>query len=232
MSAALRVAEVFGPTAQGEGPHVGHVSAFLRLSGCNLACSWCDTPYTWDWSRYDEQAESFDATAIELAEQLNRLPVERIILTGGEPLVQQQRLPELLELLAQPVDVETNGTIAPSLAMQELVDLFVVSPKIGPSSGMQTREVVQRPYSLDMFASLARQGRAAWKYVARDRADLDAIARHVARFHVERPYVMPEGRTAHEVVDNTAAIADRVIAEGWRLSTRLHVLAWGDERGR
>lgn len=229
---ALRVAEVFGPTAQGEGPHVGHVSAFLRLSGCNLSCSWCDTPYTWDWTRYDESAESTDRDVDELAVELNAFHVERIILTGGEPLIQQNRLPALLAQVVQPVDVETNGTIAPSADMQELVDLFVVSPKIGPSSGQQTKEVVQRSYSTDLFAQLAHSDRAVFKYVARDRADLDAIAKHVARFRIPAPYVMPEARTPGQLVERTAAIADDVIARGWRLGTRLHVLAWGDERGR
>lgn len=228
----LRVAEVFGPTAQGEGPHVGHVCAFLRLSGCNLSCSWCDTPFTWDWSKYDQATESREATPAELAGLLEAMPVERVILTGGEPMLQQQKLAPLLTMLTRPVDVETNGTVYPNPDVEALVDLFVVSPKIGPSAGQLFRHTVTRTHALERYAYLARHGKAAWKYVARDTADLDAIARHVDRFHVEHPYVMPEGRTAFDVVERTAAIADTVVARGWRLSTRLHVLAWGDERGR
>lgn len=229
---ALRVAEVFGPTIQGEGPHTGCQAAFLRLSGCNLTCDFCDTPYTWDWTRFDESAEMTLREPDELAEQLNAFRVERVILTGGEPMIQQNHLPMLLEQVVAPVDVETNGTIAPTAHMEELVDLFVVSPKIGPSSRQQTKDVVQRPYAMSLFVSLAQHDQAAFKYVARDRADLDAIARHVERFGIPGPWIMPEGRTAAEVVDTTRAIADTVVARGWRLTTRLHVLAWGDQRGR
>ena len=55
--ASLAVSEIFGPTLQGEGPSSGRRAMFLRLAGCNLSCSWCDTAYTWDWSRYDKKAE-------------------------------------------------------------------------------------------------------------------------------------------------------------------------------
>ena len=53
----LVVAEIFGPTWQGEGPSAGQVAAFVRLGLCNLTCAWCDTAYTWDRSRFDLRAE-------------------------------------------------------------------------------------------------------------------------------------------------------------------------------
>lgn len=227
----LRVAELFGPTAQGEGPHVGHVSAFLRLSGCNLTCSWCDTPYTWDWTRFDRTLESRAEDVDKLVDALNSMAVERIILTGGEPLIQQNKLPPLLAQLDHPVDVETNGTIGPSDTLADLVDLFVVSPKVMPSAEQPFRSA-SRARTLARFSELAQDDLAVFKYVARDMTDLLAIEEHVAEHRLAPVYVMPEGRNATAILDATRAIADAVVARGWRLSTRLHVLAWGDERGR
>jgi organic radical activating enzyme len=227
---ALRVAEVFGPTAQGEGPHTGHVSAFVRLSGCNLSCSWCDTPYTWDWTRFSVTDESTLRTPSEIAGQVNAMAVERCVLTGGEPLVQQRRLPDLLRRLRVPVDVETNGTIAPSPELVDAVSLFVVSPKIMPSAE-QHLDLADRTGALDTFRALGGR-QVALKYVARDAADLVAVQEHV-RLHKlgSLPvYVMPEARTAEQLVQRTAELADLVVAAGFRLGTRLHVLAWGDAR--
>jgi 7-carboxy-7-deazaguanine synthase len=67
----LVVSEVFGPTIQGEGPHAGQRAAFVRLGGCNLTCTWCDTAYTWDARRYDLRAE------------LHRVPITRVQATSS-----------------------------------------------------------------------------------------------------------------------------------------------------
>ncbi|MGH3922689.1 MAG: 7-carboxy-7-deazaguanine synthase QueE, partial [Pseudonocardiaceae bacterium] len=65
-SRGLLIAEQFGPTFQGEGPSVGQQALFIRLSSCNLSCSWCDTPYTWDWTRFDPRVESRRVPAEDL----------------------------------------------------------------------------------------------------------------------------------------------------------------------
>ena len=85
----INVNEIFGPTIQGEGIHTGVRVGFLRLAGCNLSCSWCDTPYSWDWSRYDRNEESHKRLISEVAEELKAMKVSRLILTGGEPMMQQ-----------------------------------------------------------------------------------------------------------------------------------------------
>src|ERR1700737_3534692 len=93
----LRVSEVFGPTFQGEGPSAGQLAAFLRLSRCNLNCTWCDTPYTWDARRFDLEAETRRLSAAEAVDRLRAIRTPLIVVTGGEPLVQQAALGPVLE---------------------------------------------------------------------------------------------------------------------------------------
>lgn len=84
----LLVAETFGdarPTFQGEGPSAGTPAVFIRLSRCNLACSWCDTKYTWDWAHYDPRKESARLGVTDLAEWALSLPPGLVVITGGEP---------------------------------------------------------------------------------------------------------------------------------------------------
>src|ERR1700719_782206 len=88
---ALRVSEIF-VSFQGEGPSSGERAVFVRLAGCNLSCQWCDTPYTWDWSRYNRVLESHKVVADEVARHVVALAGEYgklLILTGGEPMLQQ-----------------------------------------------------------------------------------------------------------------------------------------------
>jgi len=119
----LNVNEIFGPTIQGEGPSVGQRCAFLRLAGCNLTCTWCDTPYTWDWEGlngepYDKTQETHPASLYEIHHQLTGLGVDLIIVSGGEPMMQQRNLGPLVDRLTRSgirVEIETNGTIAPDI---------------------------------------------------------------------------------------------------------------------
>ncbi|MGC4857284.1 7-carboxy-7-deazaguanine synthase QueE [Micromonospora sp. DT4] len=132
----LIVAECFGvqtPTFQGEGPSCGHPALFIRLSRCNLTCERCDTKYTWDWSHFDPRKESAKRSVTDLVAWAAPSPAELIVITGGEPLIQQRNLVALVRgLLAagKRVEFETNGTIAPDPAL--LIDgvRFNVSPKL------------------------------------------------------------------------------------------------------
>src|SRR3954452_24909384 len=83
------VAEVFGPTIQGEGRNLGQRAAFVRLGGCNLHCTWCDTPYTWDASRYDLRAEMSRRPVAEIVAEVRPMRPHVVVLTGGEPLLHQ-----------------------------------------------------------------------------------------------------------------------------------------------
>jgi 7-carboxy-7-deazaguanine synthase len=227
---ALVVSEVFGPTWQGEGPSVGQTAAFVRLGRCNLACSWCDTPYTWDWSRYDPAVELREVEVAAVLAEVDAMgPVSMLVVTGGEPLLQQRRLPPLLAEARDRglrVEVETAGTLAPDQELAALVDRFNVSPKLANSGNP-----VERRYRPDVLRAFQATGKAAFKFVVQGPADLDEVQAMVDECGLDQVWIMPEGTDAEALVARMQALADAVPARGWHLSPRLHVLLWGERRG-
>src|SRR3977135_1497228 len=106
----LVVSELFGPTLQGEGPSAGQRAGFVRLGRCSLNCAWCDTPYSWDWKRYDPAVELRELEVGAVAARIRAMDVPMVIVPGGEPLLQQRAVVALLRLLpGLAVEVETNG---------------------------------------------------------------------------------------------------------------------------
>ncbi|MBF8187819.1 7-carboxy-7-deazaguanine synthase QueE [Nonomuraea sp. K274] len=224
------IAEHFGPTLQGEGPSIGQPALFIRLSRCNLSCTWCDTPYTWDTARFDLRQQSERVLVTNLVSWALDHPVTLIVVTGGEPLLQQRHLAALAEPLLQAgrrMEIETNGTVAPDPAL--LMDglRFNVSPKLA-NSGLPANLRIKAA----VLETLSAAGQAVFKFVARDMADLDEIAELAERFAMKQVWVMPEGVTTERVLGHAQLLAEAVISRGWSLSLRLHVLLWGDERGR
>lgn len=233
---SLVISEAFGPTFQGEGPSLGRRASFIRLMGCNLACSWCDTPYTWDARRYDLHAEGTRTPVAALLEQVHAAGTRLVVITGGEPLL-HQRTPgwrALLEgLLAQgiQVEVETNGTIAPE-PWAALQARFNVSPKLA-HSGDSARDRL-RPAPLAILALLAQEGTATFKFVASSPRDVVEIADVCAAYRLPKDsvWVMPLGTDGAALGEHLGALADAALAAGFNVTTRLHVLAWGNERKR
>ena len=226
----LVVAEVFGPTFQGEGPSIGRRAGFVRLGRCNLDCTWCDTPYTWDWERYDPAAELRRMTVADVLAQLDAMIPETVVITGGEPLLQQRRLVPLLHGCAErgwPVEIETNGTLAPAPEVTALVRQWNVSPKLANSGIAYDTRV--RP---DALAALAATGAAVFKFVVTAGHELDEVAALVDAHGLEHVWIMPEGTDAATLTERARALVEPVLAHGWNLTPRLHVLLWGDERGR
>jgi 7-carboxy-7-deazaguanine synthase len=221
----LRLSEVFGPTIQGEGPSQGRAAWFVRLSGCNLSCSWCDTPYTWDWSGqngtvYNRADESYARPVADLALELNlAMAGEILVLTGGEPLIQQRALSDLVSRVPGPVEVETNGTRYPTLSGVQ----FNISPKLD-NAGC---EGAWRPDVLDAYP----EG-SILKFVVDAPADFDEVEQRLGTLKVQREvWVMPQGKTRAEVEDKLGWVFGGAAARGWNVSSRLHVLTYGDRRG-
>lgn len=228
--AALRVAEMFGATFQGEGPSAGQRAAFIRLSGCPLSCSWCDEPQTWDWSRFDRAAESQVLTADQVLAWAAGDPAKLVVITGGEPLSQQRALAGLVSALAaggRRVEIETSGVITPVPELAASVTAFNVSPKLASSAVPYARRI--RPDALAWFAA---SGKAVFKFVACTREDLDEVGELAARFGLAPVWVMPEGTTAGQVLAGLRDLADDVAVRGWNLTARMHILLWGNVHGR
>ncbi|GAB2720326.1 7-carboxy-7-deazaguanine synthase QueE [Kitasatospora kifunensis] len=208
----------------------------MRLGGCNLTCRWCDTPYTWDWQgtsdagiAYDPRTELHRRSVASVADQVSALGVDLVVISGGEPLGQQARLVPLVELLTgrgMEVEIETNGTHAPHRALVAAGVRFNVSPKLAHSGVHVDRRI--KPAAL---RSLAGTPGTAFKFVCRDPADLDEVGDLVRRFGLGPVWIMPEGQSAEHVNERVQNLVAAVIERGWNLTTRLHILIWGQERG-
>lgn len=226
----VNVNEIFGPTIQGEGIHTGHRVGFLRLAGCNLSCSWCDTPYSWDWERFDKNEESHKRSIQSVADELKAMNIDRVILTGGEPMMQQWAFKDIQAATGMKIDIETNGTRMPTADAEQSVDMFCVSPKLGHAGDPVERRIVIP--ALRRFAELAEKGQAMFKFVAKtvdDFAEIDKIL-ELAQIPDKAVWIMPEGMTIDTHMETTRLLADAIVERGWNLSMRLHVLIWETER--
>ncbi|MFD6094891.1 7-carboxy-7-deazaguanine synthase QueE [Nocardiopsis flavescens] len=231
----LAVSEIFGPTIQGEGPYAGRAATFVRLGGCNLACSWCDTPYTWDASRFDLRKEIISRQVEDIANQVSPTP-HLVVLTGGEPLLQAGsldfgRLLEVLRDRGHSIHVETNGTIIPPGQLEELVDVFVVSPKLKNAGTHRSHQSAQLA---NEWPAIAARREAHLKFVCCSRRDVEE-ALHLAKkweWPRERIWLMPEGTTVREILDRWPLVVDAAVSNGVNATIRLHILSWGNVRGR
>jgi organic radical activating enzyme len=232
MLMSLKINEVFGPTIQGEAIHAGQLVGFIRLANCNLACSWCDTPYSWDWERYDKTKEIVEYSIDDLTDVIRLWEVDRVILTGGEPLLQQDGLWELA--MANPLvkfDIETNGTIAPQPHLVDVIDMFCVSPKLAHSGDIFKKRI--KLTALERFAFLARSNKALFKFVCKGEEDFQEIEmlREELKIPKRNVWIMPEGANIETQMETLQKLVDPVVNSGYNLSTRIHVLAWGSKRG-
>ncbi len=258
--------EIFA-SLQGEGPSAGTPVAFVRLSRCNLACVWCDTAYTWhfegdnrphrDGIAFDRKANQVTLSPAETAERIAALGQNRLVITGGEPLLQAGGLAEMLEhldVLASPraggdlrqtgglpsdggsrlrgsapfVEIETNGTVAPPPRLDIRVDQYNVSPKLSHSGNPADLALI--PERLDAFAA---DPRAFFKFVIaapEDVAEVLELQRRY-RFKPGHVFLMAEGTDSVTQRERQAWLAPLCLEHGLRLSDRLHIHLYGDTRG-
>lgn len=220
--------EVFA-SLQGEGPSAGMPVAFLRLSRCNLSCTWCDTPYTWNFDAFDRKTNQLTLDLPDVAARILALNQNRLVITGGEPLLQAGRLADLLALLPDMrVEVETNGTVLPPARLDVRVDQYNVSPKLAHSGNPAVLALI--PAMLDHWAS---DPRAFFKFVIAAPDDLAEVL-EIQRTHAvpaARIFLMPEGTDSATLRHREKWLAPLCLAHGFRLSDRLHIHVYGDTRG-
>ena len=230
--------EIFA-SLQGEGLSAGRPSTFIRLSRCNLACVWCDTAYTWrftgdnrphrDGMVYDRAANQLTLSEADAAARVAALGGSRIVVTGGEPLLQAPALARMLALLpGRHVEIETNGTVAPAPALDALVHQYNVSPKLAHSGNAAALALPP-----ERLAAWAAEPRAWFKFVIAEPADVDevlalAAAHAIAR---ERIFLMPEGRDSATLRARSGWLAEACARAGLNFTDRLHIHLFGDTRG-
>ena len=227
----FKVSEIFS-SVQGEGPSAGAPSVFVRLAQCNLHCRWCDTKYTWDWSAYRFEDEVQVESVVAVARRVSALSGERLVVTGGEPLLQGDALVELFRLVDAErrlaIEVETNGTIAPNAALTERVDQWNVSPKLANSGDPERLRL--RP---DVLSAFKQTGRAFLKLVVESPADSDeaeALARSLD-WPQNRVLLMAQAATREALAERGPVVAAEALRRGLRYSPRLHVERWNGARG-
>ena len=226
----MQINEIF-KSIQGEGPNFGKPAIFLRTAQCNLKCTWCDTKYTWDWENYDYTKEVKEMTIEEIKEQLLDHEIRHLVITGGEPLLQQDDLADLLSFLKPDfyVEIETNCTILPNKMLTDLVDQWNVSPKTENSGN--SLELYENNECYHFFAN---QKNCFFKYVVENESDIPEIKKFVAKYNIpeNRVQLMTQASTKEEISAREKSISELAKANNFLFSPRLHVAMWGAQRGK
>ena len=230
--------EIFA-SLQGEGPSAGKPCAFVRLSRCNLACVWCDTAYTWRFEgdnrphradiAYERTANQVTLSEEDAAARIAALGKPRLVVTGGEPLLQAPALARMLALLpGTAIEIETNGTVAPPPALDRQVHQYNVSPKLAHSGN--PAELALPP---ERLAHWAQEPRAFLKFVIAEPADTNEVLELAETYAIprERIYLMAEGTDAATLRDRETWLAQLCLDHNLTLSRRLHIELYGDTRG-
>ncbi len=199
---------------QGEGPKAGVPSVFLRLAGCNLRCSYCDTPEALERGR--------KISVVKLKEEILSLSdrAQNLVITGGEPLLQSRGLGILIEEVLPhfpSVEVETNGTLPP-LKINPGV-FYNVSPKLS-NSGM-SRDTGLRLKVLREFLPLP----SIFKFVVVNREDVEEVSELVRKLEIpaSRVFLMPQAKGLKELEERAKQVALLALEYGFSYSDRLHL---------
>lgn len=226
----MKIAEIFY-SLQGEGMLVGVPSVFVRTSGCNLRCVWCDTPYT-SWK---PEGEEMPLERILAAVQ--EFGAGHVVLTGGEPMIAPQvvNLTNELRQVGLHITIETAGTVYVPVAC----DLMSISPKLANSTpreregGRWAAQHERLRHQPEILKRLTSEYLYQLKFVVmspEDLAEIEAICTAVGAER-ERVVLMPEGTTPERLRERGQWLAEICKQRGYRYSPRLHVDLWGDRRG-
>jgi 7-carboxy-7-deazaguanine synthase len=234
----MRIAEIYA-SLQGEGLLAGTPSVFVRTSGCNLRCIWCDTPFT-SW-----QPEGSDWPVAAVVDRVLALGGRHVVVTGGEPLITAETTDLCIRLRAAGwhVTLETAGTVLPARAAPAVADLMSISPKLASSAppartpgGWRERHEATRRRD-DVLLRLL-EAPAQLKFVIDTPADFAAAADWIAdlraaggTFADRRVFMMPQGRDP-DALDRTGIwLAAACRDSGFQFAPRHHIAWYGNTRG-
>ena len=227
----MRIAEIFY-SIQGEGRLAGVPSVFIRTSGCNLRCVWCDTPYT-SW-----EPEGEEKTLDEIVAEAKRYPARYAVITGGEPFL----APEIEELTRRlqgeglHVTIETAATIFKPVSC----DLMSMSPKLENSTpwkrdnGRFAWMHEQRRLNFEVMEQYVARYDYQLKFVAERESDfgeIEVILEALGGVDRARVLVMPQAQTREELHERAPAIVELCKQHGFTYCPRLHIEIWGNRRG-
>jgi 7-carboxy-7-deazaguanine synthase len=222
----LKIAEIFY-SIQGEGSLVGVPSVFVRTSGCNLRCVWCDTPYT-SW-----KPEGVDMPIEQILGDVAFHRARHVVITGGEPMIAPQicALTERLREKGQHITIETAGTVFHPVAC----DLMSISPKLAnstPDGSWRVRHDRLR-IQPEVLRNLVSSYHYQLKFVVSRPEDVYEIREIMKAAGAETGNVilMPEGVEAGVLRERGLWLAEICKLEGFRFSPRLHVDLYGNRRG-
>lgn len=226
----MKIAEIFH-SVQGEGTLAGVPSTFIRVSGCNLRCTWCDTPYT-SW-----KPEGQDLNLGSILADVRRNWGTHAVVTGGEPMLFEEtvRLTQRLKDFGLHITIETAGTVYQPVAC----DLMSISPKLANSTpyeregGKWAAQHERLRYQPDVLKRLMQEYPYQLKFVIADPGDLEEILKIVKETQAERSRVllMPEGTESQVLHERAGWVADLCKRENFRFSPRLHIELYGNLRG-
>jgi len=217
----MKVNEIFY-SIQGEGPDIGMPAVFVRLSGCNLDCSWCDTEFE----------SGKELTIPEIIDTVNKVSSQcgNVIITGGEPLIQPDIHHLMTELIHadKNVSVETNGTVY----NDKLIGLgkFVVSPKLDYLLGEDCTRVDSKEYK-HTLSLWNRQ--CSFKFVVGDKIEVKEVKDIIQELRLENVYLMPRCQTEDAQRMVLTRLVDWVKDElpDCKVAFRLHIYLYGLRRG-
>jgi 7-carboxy-7-deazaguanine synthase len=229
----MLVSEIFF-SLQGEGELIGVPSVFVRLSGCNLRCNWCDTPFA-SWNPEGETL-SID----QIIAQVSTFPARHVVLTGGEPMIASgiRELATEIKKLGYHITVETAATIAPG---RIVCDLASLSPKLAnsapdgrlPATWRERHEKLR--WQPDVVRAWLKSYSYQLKFVVASETDVDEVERMVGELGEPVPgakiLLMPEGTSAEVLRSRSGWLSELCKTRGYRYAPRLHIELYGNRRG-
>ncbi|WP_214482189.1 7-carboxy-7-deazaguanine synthase QueE [Bacillus sp. SM2101] len=241
MKKTIPVLEIFGPTIQGEGMVIGQKTMFVRTAGCDYACSWCDSAFTWDGSAKNEIEQLTSQEIWQRLVELGGNRFDHVTISGGNPAL-LQNLEHLLILLKEKgvrVGLETQGSVWQDWFL--LIDDLTISPK-PPSSEMKTN-FEKLDFIIDGLVSRGRQQHVSLKVVVFDDKDLE-YAKMVHKRYEHIKFYLQVGN--EDVLSEDPAIINKLLHKyEWliqktidsaelnnvKVLPQLHTLVWGNKRG-